>query len=481
MGSQKMGVLIIVTFLFLAVYVFLDVRGSDIEEYELLWKRKMNSYIEKVDISADGKYIVAAARDTVYLLDRDTVSDVVGILLWKYRFNDYLFRRLDIQLSKNGKYIAVMEFIGSVPYDANFHILNSNREVLFSCNSCLNYGSVSDTGSRVHLTRGELFKPDLVLYYDSPISRTSNWKYEVPNGIKALISSDGNHILILWYDGKYLQSYGKSYPEYRHIIHLTLLDKYGNKKWDYEVMSTYLWCLDCRFIPVSISADGGRIVLDVMNEIRLLDANGHLLTRYKKLDGWGDPVLSPDGNYIVHMVHDKHSSYIIVVNDKGEWRQVTKEKGSSIAVSSNADYIVGSDGYNVYLYARSSIAKVYRARKTIEAVARAINNEMSKGYIVTAAADLLSEARARFRVGDYDGAKSLAEQAYSFAKDIDQDGVPNDEDFHPYINNNQIYIGVTYISVLLIAVLVGYVFSRRRKERIYVFDKETGEFRKLDG
>ena len=78
-----------------------------------------------------------------------------------------------------------------------------------------------------------------------------------------------------------------------------------------------------------------------------------------------------------------------------------------------------------------------------------ISLEKSKGFDVTEAESLLSEAELAFNEGDYKRALELASNARILALDIDQDGVINDEDFAPTIKNIYIYICVGIIIAFL--------------------------------
>jgi tetratricopeptide (TPR) repeat protein len=470
MRLHKKGACILVMLLFLPLSMLLNVEGSKIEGYELLWSYDIGSTVDSVSISANGKRIAAVGGNMVYFLDSE------GGLLWKYKIRndcskDLYEREVFLHVSSNGEYVAVLDVRGWILTDRIFLILNRDGNVLFNCRDCLRYGSVSDKGSFVMLVPGELFKPDLISYYDSlSFPRSRKWEYEVDNGLKVLMSLDGNYMLALWFR-----------EENTHdTYYLTLLNKYGEKLWDYKVgTETWLSWTNIKYVmyySFSISADGGRITFATPEEIRMIDKNGDLLIRYERPIKYPDSQslsLSPDGDYIVYAAQNETHYTFIIINSKGEWGWVAKGKVSSAAVSWYADYIVAASYSKVYLFAKSSIAKIYKARRAIEAATTAISNEKSKGFIATDAEDLLSRAKTLFNLGDYLEAKRLADQAYSLAIDVDQDNVPNSDDFSPYINNSHIYAGVA--GSFLAAVLAGYAYARTRKRRIYVFNKETGE------
>ena len=464
MGLRKKSAYLLVTLSFLSLSMLLNVECLKMENYELLWSYDVGSTVDNVSISANGKYIVAASRNMIYFLDHE------GKLLWKQEvWDDYskhfYEEKVFLHVSSDGQYITVLDVRGWIFANIIFLILAKDGNVLFKCMNCLQYGSVSDKGSLVTLVLGGLFEPDLVFYYDSfshPQSR--KWEFEVYRGVKVLISSDGSYIGILWY-------------EPYSIYHFTLLNKYGEKLWDYK-LGAESWLTWKTSYSFSISADGGRIALTTPEEILMMDRNGNLLMRFKRPIKNFDSQslsLSPDGNYIVYAAKNETHYTFIIINSGGEWEWVAKREVSSAAVSSNADYVVAASYSKVYLFAKSSIAKIYKARKAIEAATTAISDEKSKGFIVTDAEDLLSRAKTMFDLGNYSMARIFAEQAYSLARDIDQDNVPNSEDFAPYINNNHIYAGVA--GSFIVAVLAGYAYARSKRKKIYVFDKETGELR----
>jgi len=76
--------------------------------------------------------------------------------------------------------------------------------------------------------------------------------------------------------------------------------------------------------------------------------------------------------------------------------------------------------------------------------------------------------------GEYSKAKELAKKASSIALDIDQDGILNEEDFAPTINNNYIYTGVAVLTAIFTS--AGFVFSRNRKKRMEYLAK-VSEYR----
>jgi len=93
------------------------------------------------------------------------------------------------------------------------------------------------------------------------------------------------------------------------------------------------------------------------------------------------------------------------------------------------------------------------AENTIRKAEKAIQEEESLGFDVREAKSLLYQARKLFNNGKYTEAKNLAERAYSMAVDIDQDGIPNRDDFAPLVNNNLLYILLILLSLLCVLLI----------------------------
>ena len=116
--------------------------------------------------------------------------------------------------------------------------------------------------------------------------------------------------------------------------------------------------------------------------------------------------------------------------------------------------------YNDHIHFLVSLSKI--ASDKIFDVKSAIHNERSKGYETIKAESLLSQAEQVFKEGNYEEAKSLAENAKALALDIDQDGVANEEDFAPTIKNNYIYAG-TLAALFVLAFLTKLSLDAKRR------------------
>lgn len=95
------------------------------------------------------------------------------------------------------------------------------------------------------------------------------------------------------------------------------------------------------------------------------------------------------------------------------------------------------------------------AKKKINTTKEAIEITRSQNLGVSNEESLLHQAEQAFSDGRYYEAIRLADQAYSIAFDMDQDGLPNTEDFLPAIPNNYIYAGFGVGLVILITTIYG--------------------------
>ena len=81
---------------------------------------------------------------------------------------------------------------------------------------------------------------------------------------------------------------------------------------------------------------------------------------------------------------------------------------------------------------------------------------------------MLSQSENAYKKGDYSTAKELADQAYSFSIDTDQDGIVNDKDLAPNIKNSYIYAtGITVVSFLII-IIIGAIMIRKKTRIDYI-------------
>ena len=110
----------------------------------------------------------------------------------------------------------------------------------------------------------------------------------------------------------------------------------------------------------------------------------------------------------------------------------------------------------------SIVKEILAAENAINEAESVIHQEESKGFNPVEAESLLSQAEGTFNSGDYRRAGKLADEAMALALDIDQDGVSNDADFAPTINNYMIYVVAT---ILLAGSAITLIIKRERVRR----------------
>lgn len=144
------------------------------------------------------------------------------------------------------------------------------------------------------------------------------------------------------------------------------------------------------------------------------------------------------------------------------WSYKTGGNVRSVAISQDGSYVAaGSRDNKVYFFS------VLREIKTFISSAReAISLAESAGLNVERAKSTLAKAEEKLNAGMYGETLQLAEQAYELAIDIDDDGIPNEEDFAPTINNYLIYLatGVSIFASIFTRRKVRAVRKRRQEE-----------------
>ncbi|MBW9221984.1 hypothetical protein KKP97_02940 [Methanothermococcus sp. SCGC AD-155-C09] len=127
------------------------------------------------------------------------------------------------------------------------------------------------------------------------------------------------------------------------------------------------------------------------------------------------------------------------------------------------------------LNAKDTAIKIKEKAQTVDGIikdAKSTISQIKSKYNIKEAESLLSQAEEAFNKGDYSKAKKTALEAKSLALDIDQDSIPNEEDFAPYINNYYIY---SIIIAIILILAVNYYTSRKRKKEYD--ERKMKEFR----
>ena len=287
------------------------------------------------------------------------------------------------------------------------------------------------------------------------------------------ISSNGGYIAILCHDGSDCDS------------DIYLFNKEGKVIWEYSIDDFYF-----DFSKVYVSQDG--------NYVRAEKGDGeslYLSKEGKKLDyvpncKWVTvKEKSLDGNYKVR--YDGDVLFFVklskIASDKiSEAKSTisqTKSRGVIVTEAeellSKAEQAFDAKDYNkAKEFAQKAEKKVQElpslaasANDAVDDAKSAIPNEKSKGFYSAEVESLLSQAEQAFKMGKYEEAKSLAENATALALDIDQDGASNEEDFAPTIKNIYIYTG-TPLALLVLATLTKVSLDVRKRRKIKRLEKQ---------
>ncbi len=257
------------------------------------------------------------------------------------------------------------------------------------------------------------------------------WSYGLDNEIRELqISPDDSYIIV--------SSGDISPPRYGYKT-LSLFDQTGELLWSYEP--------GYGFADVFLSPDGSYIAVEsyshvdesLAHEISLFNYKGELLWKYEIEEGEHirDIAVSPDSSFIA--VGSGWGGTVYFLNREGRllWSHDTASAVQGISFSPGGYYIVAHcwDG-EVYFF-------VYppALQNSLGEVENLIILEEAKGFNVAKAERLLTQAKEAFEARDYQISRKLKLEAGQLALDIDEDGVPNIDDFAPGVNNRYIYLG----------------------------------------
>ncbi len=103
--------------------------------------------------------------------------------------------------------------------------------------------------------------------------------------------------------------------------------------------------------------------------------------------------------------------------------------------------------------------------KAIKEATSAIELEKSNGFDVGDAEKILTQTKKALKESDYLSILKLANQSKSLAFDIDGDGIPNNSDFAPSINNNYIY-SVTAIFMIGSVIAIRTGLKQRKNQEL---------------
>jgi hypothetical protein len=433
---------------FIGIVILLLVQATEAQEaeYGLLWSYQTGSLVSDSSISSDGSYIAAISESDVYFFNRE------GKLLWSYAIGGSQTKGvIRVSVSSDGAYIA------AVVNDGNIYFFNREGGLLwknYTSGKSVDGVSVSSDGAYIAAVYdGDIYffnREGKYLWSYNPFYPGTSYISDVS------VSSDGTYIAAGSYDKVYF------------------LNREGKLLWDYTAGN---YTAGKHVDYVSVSPDGLHIAIGIAANSRddyvyLLNREGKFLWSYN-IPKESVILVSYDGAYIVAGSYDT----VYLLNKDGKflwsvpspWRLPIPVVGG-FSVSSNGTYIAFGSEESVYFFGdtkREATAGMLRIKWII-------TSEKSKGFNVAAAESLFFRSEQVFKAGDYSTAKNLAEQAKANALDIDSDGVLNETDFAPTVNNNYIYSGVAILFVGSVIALRRHQHlanERKRKER----ERESNE------
>ena len=509
--------------IYIIIIILLFLISSEIvhaEMFGLIWDYKCTGNVTGVSISLDGKYIAVGCSDNkIYYINNK------GKLLWTYNTE---FPIKEVSVVENGDSI-VATGDNNVPFmtKGKLYFLNSKGEPIGSLTSeGINSFSISEDGKYIAINRprnigscdGIIFYKDGNLLWEKTTTPGSQGESTVS------ISSDGNYIAVgkkspdmfSQKGGIYLlNSIGKIIWEYiisgshmfnKYLVSISRDGKYiagghensnilyylnnsGRLLWEYN-SSNYVKA-------ISTSKDGKYVTFyNKDNILYLLNYQGQLIWN-KKINSISSVSISGDGNSIVvgsldNKVYCFENLQIVSQRFINEAKSAISQEKLKGIILSEADSLF-SQSENAFKGGDYTKAKdlAEQARNNAIKISKEADNAnllISKAriaiykdeynYIINKSVEpflksTLSQSEDEFKKGNYSKAYLLAGRGYKIAIDIDQDGVPNKNDFAPTIKNIYIYTCVT-ILFLSLTVLLFYA----NKHRIIVNKRKECE-RKL--
>ena len=408
--------------------ISIQISGAQEISYEKLWTYEVRGWVDDggPSISSDGSFIAVASRNgKLYALDNK------GNKLWS---NDFIMGDVIVSVSPDGTYVAAGN-------GRKIYVFKNNGDLLwkYKADNMIYDLSISRNAEYVVATT----------FREETLVRGTNIYFFNKNG-DLLLNSEANN-----YGGKISVSSDGSYVAIGNGSNLHFFDQERNTLWNYSTDFG-------GFIDIAVSSDGSyTAAVSSDKHAYFFDKNGNLLWKYK-IDsdsrGLGSVSVSHDAYYIAILSDDD----IILLNREGKmiWNFETGTSFGDISISSDGSFIATSHLTEVYLF--GDLERY--ANNTIKTAKFEISDSILKGFNMENVENLILLSEEAYRIGDYKKSSEIAEQALNIALDVDNDGVSNDSDFLPTINNKYIY----YIVIIFI---VGAVFfcwkivKNQRKEK----------------
>jgi len=409
----------------------------------LLWEHitSLGSQGEStVSISSDGNYIAVGMKNPdmfdrkggIYLLNS------TGKIIWKYIISgSYMFKKYLVSISRDGKYIA-----GGHENSNKLYYLNNFGELLWEYNSSNYVKAISVSKDGKYIAFGNKDNILHLLNYKGQLI----WDRKINNISSISISGDGNIIVAGTLDNKvYIfkkyqilaqnaikDAYDVISVERSKNVKLTEAESLFTQSENAFKKGNYTKAKDLAEQARNKAIKTGKEANDATSSIN--KANSTISQEKSK------KVIIAEAEFLFTQSEN--------VFKKGNYTKAKDlaEQARNKAIKTGKE---ANDAYLLINKIRTAISKdeySYIFNKPIE----------------TLLESLLSQSGDAYKKGNYWEAYILAKKGYAIAIDVDQDGVPNKEDFIPTIKNTYIYISLNILFINFIIIL----FYIRRKRVI---------------
>jgi len=393
-----------------------------------------------VSISSDGNYIAVGMKNPdmfdrkggIYLLNS------TGKIIWKYIISgSYMFKKYLVSISRDGKYIA-----GGHENSNKLYYLNNFGELLWEYNSSNYVKAISVSKDGKYIAFGNKDNILHLLNYKGQLI----WDRKINNISSISISGDGNIIVVGTLDNKvYIfkkyqilaqnaikDAYDVISVERSKNVKLTEAESLFTQSENAFKKGNYTKAKDLAEQARNKAIKTGKEANDATSSIN--KANSTISQEKSK------KVIIAEAEFLFTQSEN--------VFKKGNYTKAKDlaEQARNKAIKTGKE---ANDAYLLINKIRTAISKdeySYIFNKPIE----------------TLLESLLSQSGDAYKKGNYWEAYILAKKGYAIAIDVDQDGVPNKEDFIPTIKNTYIYISLNILFINFIIIL----FYIRRKRVI---------------
>ncbi len=310
-------------------YVSLFNKSSNIA----LWNYSTGSTVNEIDISADGKYILAGCQDGwVYLFNNSVTTPKQ--YEWRYDTSEAVWC---VAISADGKYAVA----GTSGTNDKVCLLNvsktSDPHIWTNSDSSDGIESVSISGNGSYIAASAF----VYLYKFNLSSSTPDWSATLALGgiVDIKMSRDGNYIAVV--SSGYVNLFDKEFTSDTYLWQDDSLNGYGNS--------------------VDITLDGSYIVVAGDNAFcALYNKTGSTPEReysVDALDHVNDAAISLDGNYVAagytYITDSYRNTTYFYDRDSSiaTWRHMSQTTISHVALSANGSYLAACDwDDNLYFY-----------------------------------------------------------------------------------------------------------------------------------